>query len=50
MEEITVEMESDFEGEVTHVAECVEAGFTESPILGEHMSVEIIRVVEHVNK
>ena len=45
-EEISVEMESDFEGEVTHAAECIEAGLLESPLLGEAMSLEIIKVVE----
>ena len=45
MEEITVEMESDFEGEVTHAAECMEKGLLESPILGEAMSLQIIKVV-----
>ena len=48
IEEISVEMESDFEGEVTHAAECIEAGLLESPILGEFMSLEIIKVVEKV--
>ena len=48
IEEISVEMESDFEGEVTHAAECIEAGLLESPILGESMSLEIIKVVEKV--
>ena len=43
-------MESDFEGEVTHAVECIEDGLLESPILGEEMSVEIIRVVEAVQK
>lgn len=50
VEEISVEMESDFEGEVTHAAECVEQGLLESPVLGEKMSMEIIRVVESVQK
>ena len=48
--EIEVDMESDFEGEVTHAIECIEDGLLESPILGEEMSVEIIRVVEAVQK
>lgn len=48
--EIVVDMESDFEGEVTHAIECIESGLMESPILGEEMSVEIIRVVEAVQK
>lgn len=48
--EISVEMESDFEGEITHAIECIEAGVLESPVLGEEMSVEIIRVVEAVQK
>ena len=48
--EIEVAMESDFEGEITHAVECIEEGLTESPILGEEMSVEIIRVAEAVQK
>ena len=48
VEEISVEMESDFEGEVTHAAGCVEAGLLESPVLGEEMSLEIIKVVEGI--
>ena len=48
--EIEVDMESDFEGEITHAIECIENGLLESPILGEEMSVEIIRVVEAVQK
>ena len=48
--EIEVAMESDFDGEITHAVECIEEGLTESPILGEEMSVEIIRVAESVQK
>lgn len=48
--EIVVDMESDFEGEITHAIECIEEGLTESPILGEEMSVEIIRVAEAVQE
>jgi len=48
--EIEVAMESDFEGEITHAIECIEDGLVESPILGEEMSVKIIRVVEAVQK
>ena len=48
--EIEVAMESDFEGEITHAVECIEKGLTESPILREEMSVEIIRVAEAVQK
>ncbi len=47
VKEITAEMESDFEGEVTHAAECIEKGLLESPVLGEEMSLEIIRVVDY---
>ena len=50
IKEIMVDMESDFEGEITHAIECIEKGLKESPILGEEMSVEIIRVVEAVQK
>ena len=48
--EIVVDMESDFEGEITHAIECIEAGLPESPVLGEEMSVEIIRVAEAVQR
>ena len=44
VEEISVEMESDFEGEVSHAAECIEKGLQESPVLGEEMSLQIIRI------
>lgn len=50
VEEISVEMESDFEGEVTHAVWCVEQGLLESPVLGEEMSLEIIRIVEKAVK
>ena len=46
VEEISVEMESDFEGEVSHAVWCIEQGLLESPVLGEKMSLDIIRVVE----
>ena len=49
MKKITVDMESDFEGEVTHAVECVEAGLLQSPLLNENMSLEIIRIVEAAN-
>ena len=49
IEEISVEMESDFEGEVTHAAECIEKGLVESPVLGEEMSLAIIKLVENSN-
>ena len=49
IEEITVSMESDFEGEITHAAECVKQGLLESPVLGEQRSCEIIRIVEAAN-
>ena len=44
VEEISVEMESDFEGEVSHAASCIEKGLIESPVLGEEMSLQIIRI------
>ena len=50
IEEIVVEMESDFEGEITHAAECVTQGLLESPVLGEQKSCEIIRIVECANR
>lgn len=48
VEEITVEMKSDFTGEITHAVECIEKGLPESPILGAEMSRRIIRIVESV--
>ena len=42
---IEVSMDSDFEGEISHAAECVENSLLESPILGEEMSVKIIRII-----
>lgn len=48
--EIKMEMESDFEGEITHAIECIESGLPESPILGEEMSIRIIKVVVAVWK
>ena len=50
VEEISVEMESDFEGEITHAAECVEQGLLESPVLGEQKTFEIIRIIESANR
>lgn len=47
---IEVAMESDFEGEITHAVECIEKGLLESPVLGEEMSVDIIRIVEAVQR
>ena len=48
--EIEVAMESDFEGEITHAIECIENGLSESPILNEQMSIDIIRIVAAVQK
>ena len=48
-EEIIVEMESDFEGEITHAAECVSQGLLESPVLGETKTLEIVKIVEKAN-
>lgn len=48
MTTIEVEMESDFEGEITHAIECIEASLLESPILGEKMSIAIIHAVENM--
>lgn len=42
---IEVKMESDFTGEIEHVATCIEQGLLESPILGEKESIEILRVI-----
>ena len=50
IEEISVEMESDFEGEVSHASECIKKGLLESPILGETMSVEIIKVFSKLHE
>ena len=46
--EISVDMKSDFTGEITHAVECIENGLLESPVLGEEMSRRIIRLVEYV--
>ena len=48
--EISVAMESDFEGEITHAAECVEKGLLQSPLLNEQMSLRIIQIVEAANR
>lgn len=45
-EKITVDMKSDFCGEIEHAVECIEQGLLESPILGEHGSLEIMKVLE----
>ena len=42
-------MESDFEGEITHAAECVSQGLLESPVLGETKTLEIVKIVEKAN-
>ena len=46
--EISVDMKSDFTGEITHAVECIENVLLESPVLGEEMSRRIIRLVEYV--
>ena len=48
VEEFNVEMESDFEGEITHAIECIEQGLLESPIMSKEMSVKIIQIVETI--
>lgn len=48
IKEIIVEMESDFEGEVSHAIDCIEHDLLESPLMNEEMSINIIDVVEHI--
>ena len=45
-EKITVEMQSDFTGEIEHAINCIENNLLESPILGEKESLEIIKILE----
>ncbi len=44
--EISVAMESDFEGEITHAIECIEQDLLESDVLSEVMSIEMIKMIE----
>lgn len=46
--EISVEMKSDFTGEITHAVDCIEKGLIESPVLGEELSKRIIRLAEQI--
>ena len=50
IEEIRVEMESDFEGEITHAMDCIEQGLLESPMMNQEMSLKIIEIVESVQE
>lgn len=47
---ITVEMESDFCGEIEHAALCIESGFLQSPVMGEKQSLEIMKVLKQIKK
>lgn len=47
---VTVNMESDFTGEVEEVARCIENEWLESPTMGCDSSCEIIKVIKKVNE
>lgn len=49
-ETISVDMKSDFTGEIEHAVDCIEKGLLQSPILDEHASLEIMKVLEGVNQ
>ncbi len=46
-EEVEVAMDSDFVGEIEHVATCLEQGLLESPVLNEAMSLQILEVMDN---
>ncbi len=46
VKEIEVQFESDFTGEIEHVADCLTQGLLQSPILSEEISLEILRVMQ----
>lgn len=45
-QEIVVDMQSDFTGEIEHAAMCIASGCWESPLLNEAMSIAILDVME----
>ena len=47
-EEITVSQESDFTDEIIHASECIENGLLESPVMGQHASLEIMKILEAI--
>ena len=47
-EEIKVEQDSDFTGEVNEAVKCAELGLCESPVMSEKASLEIVKVLEKV--
>lgn len=49
-ENIIVNMESDFAGEIEEASNCIEKGLLESPVMGCKASLEIMKVIETVNK
>lgn len=49
-ERIEVRQFSDFTGEIEHGCQCIEQGLSESPVLGEAASLEIMKVLEAVKK
>lgn len=46
---IAVEMESDFEGEVSHAVFCITNGLLESPVMGYEQSDQILQVLEEIH-
>lgn len=45
--QICVEMESDFEPEVSHAVSCIQNGLLESPVMGYHQSDQILQVLKN---
>ncbi|MBM6808657.1 Gfo/Idh/MocA family protein [Faecalicoccus pleomorphus] len=45
-ERITVSMQSDFTGEVEHAIECIEQGYTQSKVMGQDASEQVLKVIE----
>ena len=45
-EEIVVDQQSDFTGEIEHACTCISKGLIESPIMSRNASLEILKVVE----
>ena len=49
VEELVVDMKSDFVGEIEQAADCIGKGLLESPIMGCIQSCEIMKIIEAVN-
>lgn len=49
-EKISVNMNSDFTGEIEHAIDCINHGLLESPLLNKQASLEIMKVLEVVNQ